>query len=471
MAKGTSNPIDSKPKLIAFLREAAEVEQQLMLQYLYAGFSIKKYPDATCTAAQVEMIRRWGSTVYMVARQEMEHLALVNGLLSALGADPWFARDNIPSQSHFYLGRHLAEERGADSGVVPCDIPFVFERFNLATIGRFVCAESPGYDTLVAAGDPIPRWCFGTPEHPCPRHAYPPSRTHATPDLLGDESIRPGTVQQLYDWIQEAFNTLPPEELFTGDPSRQVFVPVEYQINIFPIVDLASANTAISLIVEEGEGIDAPPGYLSHFRRFYDVHSELQAALAADPGFEPSMPALFNPSRDQITDPRALEVFELFNDAYATMVFVLTSLYRNFVPQESQAYPFLSAALQENAFGPMMTMLLRPLAEILVRTASGDGQHTAGPDFHLTAEDEALLRDADDPRLADIDFFLARFDSIVERLNALGVEALLASARAPEDRPYLDRQLRFVRESAMAMRNNLRRIYQIGQFSDFVVTS
>ncbi|HEV7516424.1 MAG TPA: ferritin-like domain-containing protein [Thermoanaerobaculia bacterium] len=67
----TSRPIRTKPQLIRALREAAEIEQQLMVQYLYAGFSLKKRPDERCNAAQFEYVRRWGSTLLMVARQEM----------------------------------------------------------------------------------------------------------------------------------------------------------------------------------------------------------------------------------------------------------------------------------------------------------------------------------------------------------------------------------------------------------------
>src|SRR3954464_11781982 len=95
--------------LVHLLREAAEIEQQLMIQYLYAAFSMKKRPDATCTPAQYEVVRRWQSTVYMVARQEMEHLALVNGMLTAIDAEPFFDRQNIPLQFHYYLGRNLKE--------------------------------------------------------------------------------------------------------------------------------------------------------------------------------------------------------------------------------------------------------------------------------------------------------------------------------------------------------------------------
>ncbi len=461
--------IKTKPELVAALHEASEIEQQLMIQYLYAAFSMKKRPDERCSAAQYESVRRWGSTLLMVARQEMEHLALVNGLLTAIGADPYFGRENIPLQSRYYLGAGLAAERAltaAAEDVVPCDIPFVFERFNLATIGRFVCAESPGYDTLKKSGDPIPWWCFGTPEHPCQVRAanLKLSRTH----LLGEPPFHPGSIQELYDQIKAAVNELP--NLFTGNPSQQVYVPVEYQINIFPIVDVATANTAIDLIVEEGEGIDAPPGFQSHFRRFYDVRAEYEGLLARDPDFDPSLPLLFNPRPEEITNPFARRTFDLFNYSYVTLLYVLTALYKYYVPVSSQSYPFLSSALQETAFGPVMTMLLRPIAEVLAHTRSGDGEHTTGPNYYLSPEDEARLLDFS--QLNNIDFFLDRFSHIISELQDLSgadLADIAASARSEGDVPFLKRQLHFVYESATAMSNNMRRIYQTGQLTQFVV--
>ncbi len=485
-ALASRKPIRSKPQLIAALQEAAEIEHQLMIQYLYAAFSLKKRPDESCTPAQYEFVRRWGSTLLMVARQEMEHLALVNGMLSAFGAAPWFSRENIPRQSRYFLGDNMAPFKAPGGEVTPCDIPFVFERFNLDTIGRFVCMESPGYATLKASGDPIPTWCFGTRDHPCPgadagggpRGAarYPASRSHLTALAIAEanaaDSIAPGTIQELYDEIGLAVHRLPSGELFTGDPSRQVFVPVEYQVNIFPIVDVRSADLALQLIVEEGEGIDAPPDYQSHFRRFFDIRRELEELLAYDPKFDPSLPLPFNPEPRDITNPVARELFEIFNFTYVTLLFLLKSLYFNFQPAASQtSYPYFSLALQEAAFGPMMTMLVRPLAEVMAYTRSGDGSATTGPNYHLSESDDRTLADPTQ-RLADIDLFLDRFGVLIGRLEAFvgGSRGDLAAvARGPADLPFLERQVRFVFESATAIRNNLRRIYQIGELPQFIV--
>jgi hypothetical protein len=499
-------PITTKPQLVAALKEASEIEQQLMIQYLYAAFSLKKRPDERCSPAQYELVRRWGSTLLMVARSEMEHLALVNGLLSALGEAPWFSRENIPRQSRYFQSANMAPFKAPSGEVTPCDIPFVFERFNLATMGRFVCAESPSYETLKKSGEAIPWWCFGTADRPCARTApraggaapagYPLSRSHlaalalaggaakvggaagaaagAAAPAPGADSIQPGTIQELYDEIQAAIHRLPAAELFTGDPSRQVFVPIEYQINIFPITGVDSADTALQLIVEEGEGIDAPPDYQSHYRRFSDLRAELVAQLAADERFEPSLPLPMNPRLEDVTNPLARELFELFNYTYATLVFLLTSLYRNYQPPASQTgYPYFSLALQEAAFGPMMTMLVRPLAEVMAYTRSGDGDHTTGPDYHLSPADLRVL-ESQPADLENINYFLDRFGFIIDTLARLdktrAAGGLAAAVRGAGDVPLVDRQLRFVYESATAMRNNLRRIYQIGELPQFIVT-
>ncbi len=483
--------------LVHLLREAAEIEHQLMIQYLYAAFSMKKRPDASCTPAQYEAVRRWQSTVYMVARQEMEHLALVNGMLTAIGAEPFFDRQNIPLQYSYYLGRNLKEGKSLPDQ--PCDIPFMFERFNLPVIQRFVCFESPSLEALRKGTDPIPAWCFSCEgQYPSTSMGqrlrgevrdrpllFPLAATRIPDDLLAQareemtrlggalrslshETLRPGTIQELYDDVETLFRFLSARwNLYTGNPKQQVFVPVEYQINVFPILDLPTTLQALSLIVEEGEGIDAPPDFQSHFLRFFDVHDQLVGLLATDPRFDPSLPVPVNPSAGSISNPFARELFDLFNYTYATLTLLLTALYADFQPQADQSYPFFSSALQENAFGPMMTMLLRPMAEIMAYTVSDDNGHTTGPSFELSAADRELLRHPS--RLGNIELFLHRLDEITERLRLLTAADLSAVARASDDVPFLDRQLHFVYESATAMTNNMRRIYQIGQLPQFVV--
>jgi rubrerythrin len=91
-------PIINRAQLVQALNNAAELEHMFVCQYLFSAFSLKKDPDAECSPAQLESVRRWASTIYMIARQEMEHLSLVLGMLTAIGEPPYLDRANFPSQ-------------------------------------------------------------------------------------------------------------------------------------------------------------------------------------------------------------------------------------------------------------------------------------------------------------------------------------------------------------------------------------
>jgi hypothetical protein len=79
-------------ELIRLLKEAAGIEHLLMLQYLYAAFSIKdiykdvrgsmKWQDYNLSNAKKE------TNLFRVAIEEMQHLSMVNAFLSTLGSSP-----------------------------------------------------------------------------------------------------------------------------------------------------------------------------------------------------------------------------------------------------------------------------------------------------------------------------------------------------------------------------------------------
>src|SRR5947207_14204797 len=94
--------VEHRGQLIYLLRQAAELEHGIMCQYLFAAFSLKQSTDDGLTTAQLEAVTRWRKTVGEVARQEMLHLALVQNLLSAIGAAPHLGRPNFPSPTPYF---------------------------------------------------------------------------------------------------------------------------------------------------------------------------------------------------------------------------------------------------------------------------------------------------------------------------------------------------------------------------------
>src|SRR5262245_24570211 len=89
--------IEHREALIYLLCLAAELEHAIMCQYLYAAFSLKRGPDEGVSAGQLRAIERWRAGVSRVATQEMLHLALVQNLLSSIGAAPHLSRPNLPA--------------------------------------------------------------------------------------------------------------------------------------------------------------------------------------------------------------------------------------------------------------------------------------------------------------------------------------------------------------------------------------
>ena len=107
-------------ELIRLLREASEIEHALMVQYLYAAFSLKPAYEGVLGYGDPSSDDLLG-----VAVQEMQHLGQVNRLLVALGAGPNLLRQDFPFEPDIY--------------------PFAFnlEPLSRASLAKYVYAEAP----------------------------------------------------------------------------------------------------------------------------------------------------------------------------------------------------------------------------------------------------------------------------------------------------------------------------------------
>ena len=479
--------ITDRESLAKALRDAANLEHQLMLVYLYAGFSLKRDPDDTCSPAQYERVRRWSSTLFMVARQEMEHLAFANGMLTAIGERPHFARRNIGSaglQSAYLhseaLATGAAEETPQTVGAAgdasqavgaavdtpqPVSLPYMFERFNQSTIERFICGESPPYAALPAEAHPT--WCFTCAGAPLLGAELGESEAPLEPAHFVDTDsgeVAAGTVQDLYLAIKDGFAHLG-DEIFCKAPPF-VEIPIEYNVYVFAIADRDSATSAIDLILTQGEGLGDPWNLDSHFRRFFEIRTELLELTAADRTFCPSYPLLPNPVREQVKSTFAGELFDVTNDAYATLLLILASLYQHAVPKHKR----LTDALSQTAFAPAMTMIVRALNEILVRVPIDEGGYNrVASNYWLKQSDIALL----EKPTGELAPLLERWRALTERIRLLAKAAKAAEA-AKTATPPLPKgtagNVHYVYESAHRIGLNLQEIYEQGLFAPFQKT-
>ncbi len=101
---------------------AAEIEHSLMVQYLFAAYSLGGPQAPPEVRGEV---RAWQETILGVAKEEMGHLLTVQNLHTALGLPLHLDREDYPWGSEFY----------------PFD--FSLERLTLDTLSSYVCAESP----------------------------------------------------------------------------------------------------------------------------------------------------------------------------------------------------------------------------------------------------------------------------------------------------------------------------------------
>jgi ferritin-like protein len=374
--------IRNREELIQVLGIASELEHNLMCQYLFAVYSLKRYPAEGLTEAQLDQARGWGSLITMVARQEMEHLGLVMNLRSAIGAPPSFSRPNFPQPATRY-GK--------------ADIVSVLTRFSPDTIARFQKFEQP---------QPLPADFCSMAVDEARRH-----REHAialwqlapavTRSPLEPFDFQFDSVQSLYESVRRAFRDLP--DLFIGSPQAQIFggpgSPYaglmddlnQYDVDLVRVTDRDSALKAIHIIVEQGEGIQAPPDYVehTHYCSFTRILNEMPEA-----GFDAARPVVDNPLTvlhmdittpgevNLITNPDTLQVAVLFNRCYELMLVLLLYLYGS-----RGRYPQRSLEFTNAIFFPLMTMFVRPIAEILTQLpAFADRPGNAGPGFELPGE-------------------------------------------------------------------------------------
>jgi ferritin-like protein len=381
-----SSMINTREELIDALTEAAELEHGLLLQYLFAAYSMKKRSDEGLDGVQQEAVRRWEGAITAVARDEMAHLGSVCNLLSAIGGAPRFGRPNFP-QPH---GRYY---------------PFDFRlmRFGDESLYRFMCFELP-------EGEPPP---------PPPRPREPVGALRAAEAVVPDP-LDFKYVGELYRQIRQGFRAVPERELFIGPHFAQDTDDWSNRMRLHLVVDAASAERAIDAIVLEGEGSPANREG-SHYDRFGDIRRELERA----DDLEPSRPVVADPRtrehRDApgggslLTSPDAVAVAELFNATYITVLLLLLQYYAFGGETPSQR-----VAIRQ-ALRHLMSGVVRPIAEILTELPAyaSDAGATAGPPFELYAD----VRLA--PQVEN------RWVILLERLDAIRSEARERAAIAP----------------------------------------
>ncbi|HZR50891.1 MAG TPA: ferritin-like domain-containing protein [Streptosporangiaceae bacterium] len=358
--------IEHREALIYMLCEAAELEHGIMCQYLFAAFSLKQNIDEGLTAEELAVVTRWRKQISHVATQEMLHLALVNNILSAIGAAPHLSRVNLPAQANHY----------------PAGVQLALLPFGEEALQHFMFLERPeGMDLADAAGlEAVGR---------------------AEP-LMAEGDIVPrlqdfATVGHLYRSIEAGLAHLSAKfgepALFVGPPRAQATSANFHWPELIPVTDLASAQRAVDEILEQGEG---PRGEWqnAHFGQFVSILDEYQAMRAANPDFDPVRPVMAVNVRPiehadvpLVSDALTAQCMDLFNVGYEILLQALERYFAHTEETDDQLETLAELTLA------LMFSVIKPLGDLIPTLPAGPEYpgRTASPSFELFYETDYLL--------------------------------------------------------------------------------
>lgn len=199
------------------LHKAVELEFATIPPYLTAAFSI--FPSANRDSFEI---------IHSVYMEEMLHLVLAANVLNAIGGTISFNADNVPKYPH------TLEFEGQKFKGREFDVNL--EKLSKSAIDTFMKIELPDY------------W------------------PHQDPTYKLQADVREGdTIGDFYDQISKDLTALCKEigekKVFVGSESDQVGQDYYWSVGGKPIkvTNLASAQEAIKVIVEQGEGTKENP--------------------------------------------------------------------------------------------------------------------------------------------------------------------------------------------------------------------
>jgi len=267
-------PLAARDEAIFLLRTAAEVEHALLVQYLYAAYSLKRRGDGL-TDEQQSLVNGWRTTLIRIAKEEMGHLMTVQNLLLLIDGPLNFEREHFPFLSDFYpfhfrlepltkesLAKYVLAEKPEGPLPDPASPELLEELIDRAgadnqqlPVNRVGALYAALY-CIFSTGDegPADRWfdcklLKATDDGPGCVAPTPLPKHLADSDFISDSGL-PAQQGQEDTWGQGGEGSFP-----------HVLVPAA--------TNRKEARDAIRAVAEQGEGAGA--GKDSHFSRFLTV--------------------------------------------------------------------------------------------------------------------------------------------------------------------------------------------------------
>jgi hypothetical protein len=428
-------PLPTKPEemtwrdyVIMLLHIGSELEHGLMVQYLYAAYSLGG--DSLSPKDQA-MVKGWQDLILTVAREELGHLLTVQNLLCLVGGPVSFNREEFPWDTPFY------------------PFPFKFEPLSKKSLAAYIFAEMPNNFAYLESHYPDSIWGERAKhfvDHDVPfikqtvkewvkqDGAHPVGEVYqlivdiiSNPDCIPDSDFRPETYPLQASWDDWGRSYRPKPAPPSGDS------PPMDNAKANVIIERTATRTealyALREILGQGEASElkpkrknrsgaadapTPTAELSHFERFVEMFQEFEEKEGS-PGWNPVRAVPQNPTttvgntppdpRRRAFDPTpitakaSLKFANLFNVRYRMLLTYLTHTFR-LARVVSPDEPNTRGAVMHRIFGEMYN--IKTIAGILVcmpLTDKANDARRAGPPFQMPYTIELPLDEIDCWRL------------------------------------------------------------------------
>ena len=360
----------------------AGIEHGLMIQYLYAAYSLG---GSQVPKEFQEKVRSWQEIILGIAKEEMGHFISVQNILRLIGASLNFGREDYPWDTPFY------------------PFPFALEPLTINSLAKYVFAESP--EGWIDSED---------------------DDAKEIKKIVKSQTSDPHLVGALFEVMLELIKD---SEVISDDAFQSHTYPYQAKFDewgrgyrggnrgnatgtemkgspdvlVMPLTCRDDAYNALQQIAEQGEApdLEGNAGSASHFERFLFIYKEMKTVNATswspsrnvavnpyitdatnDPNSLPSEDQISDTKQDAITNPEAKLWGHLFNLRYRML---LNYLYHSFLLDDglnSSGVKAPRGAIINATFGEMYN--LRSIANILVQTPlSNHSDKMAGPPFTI----------------------------------------------------------------------------------------
>jgi Ferritin-like len=383
--------------VVLLLHVAAGIEHELMVQYLYAAYSLG---GDQVPVDQREMVQTWRRNLLAIAKEEMGHFLTAQNVLTVLGAPINWERGNYAWSNQYFPLRKLE-----------------LSPFAMDSLSCYVYSEAPAKTAAVTE-----RY-YGIPVEEVNR---------IIEQVQGAVGEKPRRVEELYAKIVDIIKnpTLIPDSAFHSEtyaiqasweewgkgykpyavdpesnpaagalgpimePLRRVPFPIapmaaQARVIVSPVASRTQVLAALQLIGEQGEATQFKPedDQPSHFDRFINIYVKFEKITWTPTRMVPNNPTTWidKPNGTYIESEHSRDWAQLFNLRYRMLLTYLAHTYQ--LPTEAQAtHRRMRAGALHRVFSEMYN--LRAIANMLVRLPLRDEKRfpdprRAGPPFEL----------------------------------------------------------------------------------------